>query len=230
MYSVSTNVIISYPDLNFFSYFTASRTSWSAWGMFGYYPMLCIYIFKNIVTFFIETLMNVISLILFKRHLANKATLVGPRASLRKPTERSDVRQTVSSVVTQTRIITNPSRVGDDQSSSGSGGGSAGGKNMANLVLMKSVTGFIHNVALTTQSFYYLMNPKPTVTLRIIQFSAYFATTTRHAMNFVQFYFFNTNFRKEANLVFSKCHLNNRNRVLPSVAGDSVSLNNSRLR
>jgi hypothetical protein len=226
MYSVSTNVIESYPDLQVFTYFTASRTAWSAWGMFGYYPMLFLYIFKNLVTFFIETMMNVISLILFKRHLAHKATLVGPKASQKRPPERNDAR-TVSSVITQTRIITAPSRAGDDQSSSG--GGSAGGKKMANLVLMKSVTGFIHNVSLTTQSFYYLINPKPTVTLRIIQFSSYFATTFRHAMNFVQYFFFNTNFRKEANLVFAKFRLTDRNRVQPSIAGNSVSLNNSRL-
>jgi hypothetical protein len=105
------------------------------------------------------------------------------------------------------------------------GSGSAGGKQMANLVLVTSITGFVHNVLLTTQSFYYLMNPKPTLTLRIIQFSAYFATNVRHAMNFLHFYFFNTIFRKEASKVFARFHLINRNRVQSPMIENSLSLN-----
>jgi hypothetical protein len=69
---------------------------------------------------------------------------------------------------------------------------------MANLVLFISVTGFAHHLILLTQVVYTLIYPKPTLTLRILIFSQFFASTVRHALNFVQFYSFNSAFRKEA--------------------------------
>jgi hypothetical protein len=81
---------------------------------------------------------------------------------------------------------------------------SAGGRNMANLVLVKSTTGFVHNMFLTTYTMYYLNYPKVSVILRVLQFCSYFASTLRHAVNFLQFNFFNVTFRREARLFFGK--------------------------
>jgi hypothetical protein len=69
-------------------------------------------------------------------------------------------------------------------------GESVGGRNMANLVLAISVTGFAHNSLLLTHTIYTLINPKPSLPLKILQFSAAFVSSLRHAINFHQFYFF----------------------------------------
>jgi hypothetical protein len=71
-----------------------------------------------------------------------------------------------------------------------------GGRNMANLVLFMSATGFVHNVLLTGFQIFSLIYSKQTATWRTFQFSSYFSSTARHAVNFVQFYWFNAAFRR----------------------------------
>jgi hypothetical protein len=155
--------------------------------------MLCIYIFKNLVTFVFETTLNVFSLYLFQRHLAQKARLTNPGANNRHHSLQSD-----GSTLNNARQV--PAAATNRNESSG-------GKNMAKLVLVISITGFIHNSLLLAFTVYYLVFTKPTLMLKILQFISNFASTLRHAFNFVQFYFFNTNFRKEARLVFANIKL-----------------------
>jgi hypothetical protein len=225
MFAPTKNVLVNYtfPESQFYTYYTTSRTVWSAWGNQGYYPMLFIYIFKNCFTFAIETVLNIFSLVLFQRHLAHKATLVGPKPNTNRHNQNvqhhvdADVDGSITDPNNATTITTNGRSRRTGESHSSSSGGSTGGRKMANLVLIKSVTGFVHNVLLTTQSFYFLNNPKTSVTLRSIQFSAYFATNVRHAINFLQFYFFNAAFHKEALIALAETRLVNRARVQPSV-------------
>jgi hypothetical protein len=192
IFSPSTNVLVNYgyPGYQVYTYFVASRSAWSNFGMFGYYPMLFIYIFKNIVTFFIETVLSIISLILFRRHLKNKRKL--------HPSATGTVAVNVGDLSLMTAASSHrPSYLRLQTSITNE---FAGARNMANLVLVNTITGFVHNVLLTTFTMYNLNYPKPSLTLRIIQFCSYFASTLRHALNFIQFYSFNINFRKETKL------------------------------
>jgi hypothetical protein len=205
LYSPSTYTLISYgyPGYQEFTYFTALKTAWANWGVPGYSIMLFTYIFKHVVTFFFENVLNLISLVLFNRHLAKKHRLVAPHAT--------------NMTVATLQNVQNNSEHKAKEDHALNGEESAGGRNMAHLVLVKSLTCFIHNTLLTTFTMYFLVNPGVSLTLRILQFCAYFASTLRHAFNFVQFYSFNTNFRKEARLIFVKFKLANPiSRVQPS--------------
>jgi hypothetical protein len=210
MFSPSTNVLVNYgyPGYQVYTYFVASRSTWSNLGMFGYYPMLFIYIFKNIVTFFFETVLNIISLVLFRRHLAQKNKLQAAKMGT------GTVNRGRVSVISTAQHQTHFSNSVTYQATSANE--STGGRNMANLVLVNTITGFVHNVLLTTFTIYNLNYPKPSLTQRTIQFSSYFASTVRHALNFVQFYSFNTTFRKETQLSLRKLKCFSRVRVQQS--------------
>jgi hypothetical protein len=207
LYVPSNSVFVNYgyPGYHLYKYFAASRAAWSNQGMAGYYPMLFIYIFKNIITFIFETFLSLTSLVLFQRHLAHKAKLVGPSAGFNL-TVIEGTMDGGGSLATATNRTTARSKNEP----------SAGGRNMANLVLVKSTTGFVHNMFLTTYTMYYLNYPKVSVTLRILQFCSYFASTLRHSVNFLQFYFFNTTFRREARVFFGRVQIKTTNRVQPS--------------
>jgi hypothetical protein len=157
--------------------------------------MLFTYIFKHVVTFFVETVLNVLSLVLFNRHLEKKRRLVAPTAI-----------NMVLAVVANTR---NDFKNNVKESQASNGAESAGGRNMANLVLVKSLTCLIHNILLTAFTVFFLINPKLSLTIRILQFCAYFASALRHAFNFVQFYLFNASFRNEARFIFVELKLAN---------------------
>jgi hypothetical protein len=172
-----------YPGYEVYKYYGITRLSWSGWGNPGYFVMMFVFIFKNVVTFFVITGLNVVSLILFQRHLSKKTRLVS-----------------TIGIVNRTTLDRN--RELDE--SGGSSSRSTGGRNMAKLVLSTSVTGFIHNVFLTTFTLMYLTTPNGGTTSKVLNFCAYFSSTLRHAINFVQFYFFNTNFRNESNIVFAR--------------------------
>jgi hypothetical protein len=151
--------------------------------------MLFVYIIKNVVTFAVETvLFNSIWTSLGSQATAcGLGTIAGTRT----------LGQDAWSV---TVVSTQPAR-GEPASQS------TGGRNMAKLVLVNSVTGFVHNVLLLTYTIYILKNPKPTLVVRLLQFCGYFSSTLRHSLNFLLFYFFNTSFRKEANIVFIRFKL-----------------------
>jgi hypothetical protein len=205
----SQNILVNYgnPGYQVFTYFSFGRTVWSNWGMSGYFVMLIIYIIKNVVTFFIETLLNVISLFLFQRHLAKKRILTRPILATTRPNVIT-IQQPKTTAVTshaQPRSQVELNQVNGPSS----GADSVGGRNMANLVLMMSVTGFLHNMILLAYTIFYLLNPKPSLLVKILQFGSSFGSSLRHAINFLQFYFFNTNFRKETRLVFSKLSIFN---------------------
>jgi hypothetical protein len=207
LYVPSSSVFVNYgyPEYHLYTYFAASRAVWSSLGMAGYYPMLFIYIFKNVFTFLIEILLNMTSLALFQSHLAKKAKLVAP-----PPGHNISMVETINHNASFAMTARQSHARGKNESS-------AGGRNMANLVLVKSASGFAHNMFLTTYTMYYLNNPKVSLTLRILQFCSYFASTLRHAINFLQFYFFNTTFRKEARIFFGKIKIvNTTARVQPS--------------
>jgi hypothetical protein len=208
VYSPSTNVLIDYGDREnkVFNFFASIKNNWSEWGRPGYEIMLAIYIFKNVITFAIETVLNVTSLILFQRHLANKRKLVVLNANVFALTTM--IRNREFTMTNTTQIRTNHKNHVYNKS--------VGSRNMADLVLVKSITGFVHNIFLTSFTMYYLFYPKVSLTLRILQFCAYFASTVRHAINFHQFYFFNTAFRKEARFLLAKLKLVSAARVLPS--------------
>jgi hypothetical protein len=181
-----------------YSYFSAGRTPWSGWGSPGYYPMLFIYIFKHAFTFAGETLLNVISLVLFQRHLARKHLLTAHHAlAVTRQTALSIKRKPISNQTTRTSQRETDNQLNNESSS-------PGGRNMANFVLTMSITGFIHNVLLTTFTLYNLNFPKPSFTLKILQFCSAFSSNVRHAVNFFQFFFFNTAFRKETRLFILK--------------------------
>jgi hypothetical protein len=178
---VITLVNYGLPDHPVYTYFTSPRNPWSLWGNPGYYLVLFISIVKHVVTFFMEMVLNVISLVLFQKHLASKNKLVGPSVNIR--------------AAQQTRQAGENSRE------------SPGGRKMANLVLFITVTGFVHHLLLLNLLVYSLLNPVVNLTLRIIIFSAFFSSTMRHALNFVQFYLFNTAFRKEARAALAQMNL-----------------------
>jgi hypothetical protein len=165
--------------------------------MFGYYPMLFIYIFKNIITFFLETVLNVISLFLFRRHLTQKNKLQAPKTGGTVVMYRGGV-SVISTAQNHTHVTSTLASQATNTNEL------SGGRNMANLVLVNTITGFIHNVLLTTFTIYNLNYPKPSLTLRIIQFCSYFASNVRNAINFLEFYLFNTTFRKETKLSLRK--------------------------
>jgi hypothetical protein len=161
--SVNTLINYGYPGYQVYTINAYSRNSWSSVDNPGYYPMLFIYIFKNCFTFGFETVLNIISLILFQRHLAQKTKLTGPKMSVvNRPKEGG--RRSTAHVFTTSRITHQTAELEDP---AGEGGRSAGGRKMANLVLVTSVTGFIHNVLLTTYTMYYLNFPKVSLTLRV---------------------------------------------------------------
>jgi hypothetical protein len=204
-----TFVNYGYPGYHVYTFYSNTKIAWSAWGNPGYFVMISIYILKNGVTFFVETALNVTSLILFKRHLAHKNRLMSGAAASRKQTKieqapHSSHQNRAASSIHPLAInlnIQNSTAAVDSSSSS------TGGKKMAHLVLTMSITGFIHNVLLVTFTVYYSVIPKPSFTMRALQFTAYFASTLRHAINFVQFYFFNSAFRKETRIVLAKIKL-----------------------
>jgi hypothetical protein len=80
----------------------------------------------------------------------------------------------------------------------------AGGRNMANLVLTQSITSFIHDFLLLSYTVFMLIYPKTSLTTKVLQFVSHFVTAVRHAMNFLQFYFFNSKFRDEIHFVYAK--------------------------
>jgi hypothetical protein len=170
-----------YPGYEVYKYYGTTRISWSAWGQPGYYVMMFVFIFKNVVTFFVMTGLNFVSLILFQRHLSHKASLGAViRLGLRTLNQDRGLDEPNSNSIRYT-----------------------GGRNMARLVLFISITGFVHNVFLTTYTLLYLTTPNSDY-VRTLNFCAYFSSTLRHAINFAQFYLFNTHFRKEARIVFTK--------------------------
>jgi hypothetical protein len=188
-----TNTLINYgyPEYHVFIYYSYSKTSWSSWGNSGYYTILFMHFFKNVVTFSVETFLNVLSLVLFQRHLAHKSLLTGASVAMTR-TNRSIQKESARTV--RSSSTTNLSR-----SESG-----AGGRNMAYLVLFMSVTGVIHSVLLFAYTLWAVLITKTTVSYKALQFSAFLATTLRHGINFVQCYLFNTSFRMEANAVIAK--------------------------
>jgi hypothetical protein len=101
--------------------------------------------------------LNVTSLVLFRRHLAHKAKLKSTAVARIFEQEAGDRNEADVSLSTQK----------NKEDNSRSSSGSIGGRNMAKLVLVNSVTGFVHNVLLTAFTFYYLNNKKPTLTMRI---------------------------------------------------------------
>jgi hypothetical protein len=169
----------------------SGKSTWANWGNSGYWTMMSIYIFKHVVTFAVETILNITSLILFRQHLANRVKLTG-KNTLIVPTG--------SPTITANVQIT----AKNEEDHAGGGGESAGGRNMAFLVLFMSFTGFVHNVLLTGFQLYSLIFQKPTAQSRSFQFCAFLASTVRQAINFLQFYWFNTVFRKTAHVLFAK--------------------------
>jgi hypothetical protein len=193
---------INYGSSGFHVYTLVSsfRTPWSTWGNPGYYPMLFVTIFKNLVTFLVETVLNVISLVLFRRHLANRAKLVRPSGHIGRETTTAH----------QTGQAGESSRE------------SPGGRNMANLVLfISSVTGFVHHSLLLTVVVYAIFYPVPTVINKALVFATFFASNLRHALTFVQFYMFNSAFRKEALAVLASI------KRIYNASNNSIVKNNS---
>jgi hypothetical protein len=200
VYLPSQIVLVQYGESRvIFSYFNAGRAPWSSLGEAGYFPMLFIYIFKNIVTFAFETVLNLYSLYLFQRHLARKARLIAAETSM---IVRGQTMANNSVTIAPNQLTTKPSRRPGNSDAGGNSGKGSGGRNMANLVLVNSITSFIHNV-ITTYTLYYLNNPKPTLILRALQFMYYFATVVRHATNFFLFYF-STLILEERRSIFSE--------------------------
>jgi hypothetical protein len=200
------NVFISYPDRTVYTVYAAyTNSAWSKLPSFGYYVMIFIFIFKHVVTFTVETVFNVISLILFQRHLANKAKILGPSpsaglASVSKPNLSINKTGSVMPIKRASRGMSLGNAL---TGNSGNNDPSAGGRKMANLVLIMSVTGFAHNAILLTYTVCNLTLPL-SVFLRSLNFLAYFTSALRHAINFLQFYLFNTAFRKETRFILAK--------------------------
>jgi hypothetical protein len=203
---VITLVNYGYPGYQVYTIYSNTRIPWSAWGNPGYFFMISIYILKNGVTFFVETALNVTSLILFLRHLTQKNRLMNEMGIVRRATRLA------ASTNNSLHHLSNMRR----NSAVNNLLSTPGGRNMANFVLTVSITGFIHNVLLVTFTVYYSIMPKPSLTMRALQFTAYFASTLRHAINFIQFYFFNKSFRKEVRLLVKKSSFfNTANRIDP---------------
>jgi hypothetical protein len=188
------NTLINYGNSNgyqVFSIFTGGRTTWSAWGNPGYFIMIAIYVFKNGLTFFVETALNIGSLVLFQGYLAQKQRLTSVLVTRR---QMSHLNGHNSNFVSSIRVRENSDVLEAE---------SPGGRNMANLVLFMTITGFVHNTLLTTFTVYNLIDPRPSLPLKLFQFVNVFASAVRHATNFLQFYLFNSNFRKEARTVLA---------------------------
>jgi hypothetical protein len=177
-----------YPGYQVYVFFAAGKTDWSTWGNPGYYPVLAIYMFKNVVTFVIETILSVISLYLYRNHLTRTFHLTSPTALIFK---RKHVK------------VVNSSNSHEKSNSSDSSAESVGGRNMANLVLVMSMAGFFHNCVLTSSAVYNWINPSANLVAKILSFLSVFTTAVRHASNFLLFYFFNKMFKKEALSVFA---------------------------
>jgi hypothetical protein len=185
-----TTLLINYgyPGYQVYVFFAAGKTDWSAWGNPGYYPVLAIYIFKNVVTFVIETILSGISLYLYRNHLARSFHLTSPTALIFKRIHKK---------------AKDSSHSHEKSNSSDSSAETAGGKNMANLVLVMCVAGFFHNCVLTSSAVYNWINPSANLVAKILSFCSVFATALRHASNFMLFYSFNKMFKKEALSVFA---------------------------
>jgi hypothetical protein len=208
--SINTFINYGFPEYQVYTYFSYGKTPWSNWGNSGYYLMLFIYIFKHLLTFVIETFLNVFSLVLFQRHLAHKAKLTGGATVMARTNRTMETEGSASLNISQAQARPVKDEPAANNSKTDSG---AGDRKMANLVLIMSITGFIQSILLFIYTLYSLIFTKPTVPYRSLQFCAFFSTTFRHAINFVQCFFFNTNFRKEALIFFAKFKVG---RVQPS--------------
>jgi hypothetical protein len=187
-----TTVLVKYDPLghsDVYTFYTTGKNAWANWGSPGYWTMMSIYIFKHAVTFAVETILNITSLVLFKQHLENRARLIGINVTL--------IGQNVSTTAT-----VNVQALAKNNEEDHASGESAGGRNMAYLVIFLSLTGFVHNVLLTGFQFYSLIYPKPSAQSRAFQFCAFLASAVRHAINFLQFYWFNNMFKKTARGLF----------------------------
>jgi hypothetical protein len=186
MNTTQTAVLVNYgyPGYRVYTYFLNSRSTWSNWSNTGYFLMLSIYILKHAVTFFLETVLNVISLVLFQRHFAQKAKLT--IRSLSAPKQKQSTSVSASQEMNRE---------------------SPGGHKMAYLVLFMSASGFLHSLILLSHVMYSLIYPKPGLTVKTLLFCGHFASAIRHAVNFVQFYWFNSAFRKEARALLAKMEL-----------------------
>jgi hypothetical protein len=195
--SVTVLVNYGYPGYQVYTYYGIMHTSWGNWGNYGYSVMLFIYIFKNLVTFIIETVLNVTSLVLFKRHLAHKAKLLSTKTIKAKP-----IQANLLETSTSHSAANSAHKHGESES--------AGGRNMANLVMVMSLSGFVQNMIQLVFTVCTLVNSKPNLGIKALQLTASFASTVRHAMNFAQFFCFNSNFRKETKLVFANIKFFNK--------------------
>jgi hypothetical protein len=203
---VTTNLVSYGPvKTEMFTFFSVTRGAWSFWPTSGYFIMLFIYIFKHVVTFAFETVLNITSLVLFQRHLARKRRIV---VAVYPHTRHENNNKSNNSAVmmnTTTAGAGSSMHTAHNENNRNNGGeseGSAGGRNMAMLFMLLSVTGFAHSSLLTGYTLYGLVYPKQGVASRVLQFSSTFASALRHAANFLLFYFFNATFRKTAREVF----------------------------
>jgi hypothetical protein len=157
--------------------------------------MIAIYIFKNGITFFVETALNVISLILYQRRLSQKRRLHTNSVTTR-------THKTLNQTETQGIASIQPGSIAaiEQNNDTAEVSTSAGGRNMANLVLTQTISSFIHDTLLLSYTLFILINPKPGLTSKVLQFVSAFATAVRHAANFLQFYFFNSKFRNEIHI------------------------------
>jgi hypothetical protein len=198
----TTSVLVNYgyPGCHVYTYYSSGRNNWSSWGNPGYYIMIAIYIFKNGITFFVETALNVVSLILFQRYLAyhNSVTINGLVSRRAKA---------LNHIHTQGSGSVQPVRDIAAEQHNNTVDTSAGGRNMANLVLTQTVSSFIHDTLLLSYTLNMLINPKQADTSRILQLVSTFATAVRHSINFLQFYFFNSKFREEVCIVLMRMKL-----------------------
>jgi hypothetical protein len=205
--TAKVNIFISYPDQQMYTFYAANvKTDWSTYPRFGYFVMLFIFVFKHVVTFIIETVLSVVSLVLFQRHLAHKVKL------------------TRTSTVTRARLNEQMLTTAGPASSNEQ---ETGGRKMANLVFVMSITGFVHNAIMLTYTVFNLTS-KANTFLRVLGFVAYFSSTVRHSVNFVQFYCFNTAFRTETRVVLNKMRLSRVQRVNLMSSGTVVPVMNRR--
>jgi hypothetical protein len=186
-----TTVLVNYgyPGYQVYSFYASGKTAWSTWDNPGYYPVLAIYIFKNVVTFIVETILSGISLVLYRHHLTRSFNLTSPNAGM--PQQRT-VQTEASSP------LNNKANSGDNSAES------VGGRNMTNLVIVMSVAGFLHNCVITSSAVFNWINPKANLVAKIMSFCSVFSTALRHASNFALFYTFNKMFKKEALSVFAR--------------------------
>ena len=164
------------------------KTPWSKAGNYGYFIMYSVYFTKHVITFSIEIVFNVISLTLFKKHFSARASLVGAR----KSTNSNLVNLTKEHALTRDSIALSKSKSEDAE------------KNVSMMVFVNSVMSFLHHIILITYTIYYLNTPKPNLTMRILQFCAFYMSVIRHASNFFIYYKFNINFKKECHILLEK--------------------------